>query len=57
LNELVVDVVPSEMQVDVGPEQVRKLNELLGEFIASQLLQKHDEALIAEILRGINEIK
>jgi hypothetical protein len=57
LNELVVDVVPSEMQVDVGPEQVRELNELLGEFIASQLLQKHDEALIAEILRGINEIK
>jgi hypothetical protein len=52
-----VDVVPSEMQVDVGPEQIRELNELLGEFITSQLLEIHDEALIAEILHGINEIK
>jgi hypothetical protein len=45
------------MQVDVGPEQVRELNELLGGFLTSQLLEKNDEALIAEILRGINEIK
>jgi len=45
------------MQVDVGPEQERELKELLGDFIASQLLQKRDEALIAEILSRVNDIK
>jgi hypothetical protein len=38
------------MEVEIGEEQVQKLRENLGEFIAGQLLQKPNEALIAELL-------
>jgi len=49
-----VDAVSSEMEVDVGEEQVQQLNELVGEFIAGQILQtRNHEALIAELLSGM----
>jgi hypothetical protein len=38
------------MEVEIGEEQVQKLRENLGEFITGQLLQKPNEALIAELL-------
>jgi hypothetical protein len=38
------------MEIEVGDEQVKKLNELLGETIAGQLMQKPSESLIAELL-------
>ena len=38
------------MEVEIGEEQKEKLGDNLGDFIAGQLLQKPNEALIAELL-------
>jgi len=49
-----VDAVSSEMEVDVGQEQVQELTELVGEFITGQILQiRNHEALIAELLSRV----
>jgi hypothetical protein len=49
LNVLVTED-SAAMEVEVGEEQVQKLKELLGYTIAERLLQKPNEALIAELL-------
>jgi len=38
------------MEVEIGEEQVQKLREKVGDVIAGQLLQKPNEALMAELL-------
>lgn len=38
------------MEVEIGEEQVQMLRERVGDIIAGQLLQKPNEALIAELL-------
>ena len=38
------------MEVEIGEEQVQELRERVGDVIARQLLQKPNEALIAELL-------
>ena len=38
------------MEVEIRGEQVQKLRERVGDVIAGQLLQKPNEALIAELL-------
>lgn len=49
LNTLVTED-SAAMEVEIGDEQVEKLKELLGDTIAGHLLQKPNEALIAELL-------
>jgi hypothetical protein len=38
------------MEVEVGEERASELRDRLGELVAGQLLQKPNEALIAELL-------
>ena len=38
------------MEVEIGEEQVQELRERVGDVIAGQLLQKPNEALMAELL-------
>ena len=38
------------MEVEIGEEQVQQLRERVGDFIAAQLLQGQNTALIAEVL-------
>lgn len=40
------------MEVEVGEEQVQALRERVGDVIAGQLLQRPNEALIAELLNA-----